>query len=80
MMWQAWEDELLHLDDIRLPCCYVRPALDHAASKQEVHIFCDTSHRAYGSVHRRCIGVRGTGLPDSPVQSCSQPSAFYAIV
>ncbi|KAJ8395308.1 hypothetical protein AAFF_G00032930 [Aldrovandia affinis] len=46
----AWEDELPHLDDIRLPRCYVSLALDHAASKREVHIFCDASQWAYGSV------------------------------
>ncbi|KAJ8415881.1 hypothetical protein AAFF_G00404380 [Aldrovandia affinis] len=38
------------LDDIRLPRCYVSLALDHAASKREVHIFCDASQWAYGSV------------------------------
>lgn len=48
--WQDWENELQHLDDIRLPRCYVSPALDHATSKREVHIFCDLSQRAYGSV------------------------------
>ncbi|KAJ8400031.1 hypothetical protein AAFF_G00400700 [Aldrovandia affinis] len=48
--WKAWEDELPHLDDIRLPRCYVSLALDHAASKREVHIFCDASQWAYGSV------------------------------
>ncbi|KAJ8410823.1 hypothetical protein AAFF_G00187800 [Aldrovandia affinis] len=47
---KAWEDELPHLDDIRLPRCYVSLALDHAASKREVHIFCDASQWAYGSV------------------------------
>ncbi|KAJ8395305.1 hypothetical protein AAFF_G00032900 [Aldrovandia affinis] len=49
-MRSAWEDELPHLDDIRLPRCYVSLALDHAASKREVHIFCDASQWAYGSV------------------------------
>ncbi|KAJ8403170.1 hypothetical protein AAFF_G00353870 [Aldrovandia affinis] len=48
--WKAWEDELPQLDDIRLPLCYVSLALDHAASKREVHIFCDASQWAYGSV------------------------------
>lgn len=28
---QAWEEELQHLDDIRLPHCYVSPVMDHAA-------------------------------------------------
>ncbi|KAJ8378756.1 hypothetical protein AAFF_G00236760 [Aldrovandia affinis] len=48
--WKAWEDELPHLDDIRLPRCYVSLALDHAASKRQVHIFWDASQWAYGSV------------------------------
>lgn len=48
--WQDWENELQYLDNIRLPRCYVSPAMDNAASKREVHIFCDASQRAYGSV------------------------------
>lgn len=47
--WQAWENELLHLDDIRLPRCYMSSALDQADNKQEVHVFCDASQHAYGS-------------------------------
>lgn len=48
--WQDWENELQYLDNIRLPHCYVSPAMDHTANKREVHIFCDASQRAYGSV------------------------------
>ncbi|KAE8291494.1 hypothetical protein D5F01_LYC11102 [Larimichthys crocea] len=50
MAWQEWENELQHLDNIRLPRCYVTPVMDHTATKREVHIFCDASQRAYGSV------------------------------
>lgn len=48
--WQDWENELPYLDSIRLPRCYVNPAMDQATNKREVHIFCDASQRAYGSV------------------------------
>ncbi|KAJ8366331.1 hypothetical protein AAFF_G00361240 [Aldrovandia affinis] len=36
--WKAWEDELPHLDDIRLPRCYVSLALDHAAKDAAGHV------------------------------------------
>lgn len=48
--WQDWENELPHLDNIRLPRCYGTPAMDHAANQWEIHIFCDASQCAYGSV------------------------------
>ncbi|XP_035990493.1 uncharacterized protein LOC118562319 [Fundulus heteroclitus] len=48
--WQEWENELQYLDCISMPRCYVSPAMDHSAYKREVHIFCDASQRAYGSV------------------------------
>lgn len=52
--WQDWENELPYLDSIRLPRCYVSPAMDQATNKQEVHVCCDTSQRAYGSVGYLC--------------------------
>ncbi|XP_023666073.2 uncharacterized protein [Paramormyrops kingsleyae] len=48
--WQAWEGELCHIDSICLPRCYVSPEMDHADTWRMVHIFCDASERAYGSV------------------------------
>lgn len=54
--WQDWENKLQYLDNIRLPRCYVSPAMDHAATKWEVHIFCDASQRTYGSVGYHSVG------------------------
>lgn len=58
--WQSWEEELQHLDCISLPRCYVSPNLDDKDSKRDVHIFCDASERAYGSVaYLRTEGSQG---------------------
>lgn len=54
--WQYWENKLQYLDNIRLPRSYVSPAMDHAATKWEAHIYCDASQRAYGSVGYHSIG------------------------
>lgn len=48
--WQAWERELSTMDNISLPRCYVSTELDCTNVTREVHIFCDASERAYGSV------------------------------
>ncbi|XP_027861387.1 uncharacterized protein LOC114137071 [Xiphophorus couchianus] len=48
--WREWEEELQHLDNISLQRCYVSPELDKPDSQHEVHIFCDGSQQAYGSV------------------------------
>ncbi|XP_073764219.1 uncharacterized protein [Danio rerio] len=47
--WEEWENELPHLAQITLPRCYsgiVQQPIKH----RSVHIFCDASERAYGSV------------------------------
>ncbi|KAJ8359916.1 hypothetical protein SKAU_G00164410 [Synaphobranchus kaupii] len=49
--WHAWEDELQHLEKIRLPRCYVIQQLwDISVCARDIHVFCDASERAYGSV------------------------------
>lgn len=48
--WNEWEGELQHLDNISLQRCYVSPELDKSDSRRELHIFCDASQQAYGSV------------------------------
>ena len=49
-MWAEWEKELEHLPQISLPRCYVSKELDSVECTRTVHVFCDASERAYGSV------------------------------
>ncbi|KAI7805170.1 hypothetical protein IRJ41_000825 [Triplophysa rosa] len=49
-LWTEWEVELSTLPDIAFPMPYTSPVKDKETSKQDVHIFCDASERAYGSV------------------------------
>ncbi|KAK7880057.1 hypothetical protein WMY93_033275 [Mugilogobius chulae] len=48
--WEEWEAELPQMEKICLPRCYVSPALDSSGCERELHIFCDASQHAYGSV------------------------------
>ena len=48
--WNTWEGELQHLTQIKLPRCYTTPDLDGSEVTRELHIFCDASEVAYGSV------------------------------
>ncbi|KAL2093214.1 hypothetical protein ACEWY4_010526 [Coilia grayii] len=48
--WLSWKDELQSLPDIVLPRCYTSPLLDDPRSIRSLHIFCDASEKAYGSV------------------------------
>lgn len=48
--WKEWETELSALPHIALPRSYTGPAKDKETSKRDIHIFCDASERAYGSV------------------------------
>lgn len=48
--WTVWQEELPSLQYINLPRCYSSPLKDTEMSKREIHIFCDASERAYGSV------------------------------
>ncbi|KAM9802571.1 uncharacterized protein ACBT44_014811 isoform 3-T4 [Syngnathus typhle] len=48
--WREWEEELQHLQSIALPRCYTSTELDSSTCKREVHVFCDASEQAYGSV------------------------------
>lgn len=48
--WQKWEVELEHLPLITIPRCYVSAKLDVPEVNRELHIFCDASEAAYGSV------------------------------
>ncbi|XP_073776433.1 uncharacterized protein [Danio rerio] len=48
--WQEWEQELPDIQHISIPRCYVTPELDKPQCIRNLHIFCDASERAYGSV------------------------------
>ncbi|KAK7902058.1 hypothetical protein WMY93_018827 [Mugilogobius chulae] len=48
--WKEWERELPELPNIMLPRCYTSRALDSTSSIRDLHIFCDASEKAYGSV------------------------------
>ncbi|XP_023811839.1 uncharacterized protein LOC110015208 [Oryzias latipes] len=48
--WIEWEEELQQLENISLRRCYSSPEMDKADSQRELHIFCDASQQAYGSV------------------------------
>ncbi len=47
--WKAWEKELPNLQRITLPRCYT-PACNNTSSTIDMHVFCDSSEKAYGSV------------------------------
>ncbi|XP_077069937.1 uncharacterized protein LOC143722413 [Siphateles boraxobius] len=48
--WHEWEEELQYLNKIAIPRCYTSTELDSKVCKRDVHIFCDASNHAYGSV------------------------------
>lgn len=48
--WRRWEGELPNLQQITLPRCYSSHTMDSLASVRDIHVFCDASERAYGSV------------------------------
>ncbi|KAL0199202.1 hypothetical protein M9458_007742, partial [Cirrhinus mrigala] len=47
--WQAWEEELPNLQQITLARCYT-PACNNTSATIDMHVFCDASEKAYGSV------------------------------
>lgn len=51
--WHQWERELPQLSQICLPRCY-SSSLQSPVKTQSVHVFCDSSKRAYGSVAYLC--------------------------
>lgn len=48
--WLEWEAELQYLNKIAIPRCYTSTELDSKVCKRDIHIFCDASNNAYGSV------------------------------
>lgn len=52
-IWHQWESELPHLPEIHIPRCY-SASLQHPVKSRSVHVFCDASEKAYGSVAYLC--------------------------
>ncbi|XP_056324239.1 uncharacterized protein LOC130237344 [Danio aesculapii] len=48
--WCTWEEELQNIERIVIPRCYTSPPLDAETCVRDIHIFCDASESAYGSV------------------------------
>ncbi|XP_073719530.1 uncharacterized protein [Misgurnus anguillicaudatus] len=48
--WLRWEAELPNLLHLELPRPYTPVCADNPASTRQLHVFCDASERAYGSV------------------------------
>ncbi len=48
--WKVWEKELDNLQSLSWPRCYCSAALDHPTSLRQIHVFCDATEQAYGSV------------------------------
>lgn len=48
--WNNWEKELPNLATITLPRCLVTSNTDQSKVTRQIHIFCDASGKAYGSV------------------------------
>ncbi|KAE8278169.1 hypothetical protein D5F01_LYC23757 [Larimichthys crocea] len=48
--WKLWEEELPQLSRIRLPRCYGLTEDQDLSMTRELHVFCDASEAAYGSV------------------------------
>lgn len=80
--WHLWESELSQLSQIILPRCYTNPSLDCSNSIRSIHVFCDASERAYGSVaylrtdrgegqvHVAFLAARSRSNSRSPGWSC----------
>lgn len=52
-IWHQWESELPQLSQIHLPRCY-SASLQYPVKSRSVHVFCDASEQAYGSVAYLC--------------------------
>lgn len=49
-LWKEWEDELHTLPQIVLPRPHISADADLSNVTSQIHVFCDASEQAYGSV------------------------------
>lgn len=47
LQWEQWKKDLIHLDDVKIPCTY-SPAAFGKVLKTELHHFSDASTKGYG--------------------------------
>nr|XP_061835547.1 uncharacterized protein LOC133618822 [Nerophis lumbriciformis] len=58
--WKDWEKELQFLSQVTLPQAYITVEADESSVTRQVHVFCDASEQAYGSVaYLRTMDCRG---------------------
>lgn len=50
LAWTTWEKELPGIVNIQVPWWYNSIGTDEPAGTRELHLFCDASEQAYGSV------------------------------
>lgn len=48
--WRLWEQELPEVEKVTFPRCYVPASVTYHQATFDLHVFCDASERAYGSV------------------------------
>ncbi len=48
--WHSWENKLQDIQQVEFPRCYVPGELNPANTTFDLHIFCDSSEHAYGSL------------------------------
>ncbi len=77
--WQKWTNELQYLPMVTMPRCYFPICPEPDKDKIELHVFCDASERAYGSVAYLCLQDEEGRIHTSFVmaRSCVAPKSNY---
>jgi len=70
--WQEWTNELQYLPLVNIPRCYFPICPEPDNDKIELHIFCDASERAYGSVAYLRLQNKEGGIHTSFVMARSR--------
>ncbi|KAJ8356221.1 hypothetical protein SKAU_G00190150 [Synaphobranchus kaupii] len=69
--WETWENKLQHLIRVSVPRCYSPVPVVGTNSEYDLHVFCDASERAYGTVAYLTV-LRGDGIHTSFVMARSR--------